>query len=100
MPELTAEADKARMASLSKALLEVRDLLKEANKALTLRVSVVGRAVSNGWEVADIFESLEMGFSENPNVEKARKLAAEKRKNSGKEFNPKRARRDLGINVM
>jgi hypothetical protein len=64
--------------------------LQEADAGLRLRASVIGRAVVDSWEVADVFESLKSGEVEDQSIEKARKMAVEKRKLPPKEEKAKR----------
>jgi hypothetical protein len=92
IPKTDNEDLNKRMEEIEVAMVTAVTKLREADAGLRLRASVIGRAVVDGWEVADVFESLKNGEAEDPSIEKARKLAAEKRKMPSKEAKTKRAR--------
>jgi hypothetical protein len=73
-------------------LIAVRAKLREAEAAMRLRTKVIQQAVTDNWDVADEFELLEKGVAENPNLAKARKNVADKRKKSAEAL-PKPAKR-------
>ena len=74
-------------------LISIRDKMREAEAALRLRAKVVEQAVTDNWDVADEYENLSNGITEDPNLEKARKNVAEKRK---KEQTPPKFKRPRG----
>jgi hypothetical protein len=91
IPKTDNEDLNKRMEEIEVAMTMAVVKLREADAGLRLRASIIGRAVVDGWEVADIFESLKNGEVEDPSIEKARKMAAEKRKLPSKEDKAKRA---------
>jgi hypothetical protein len=92
IPKTDNEDLNKRMEEIEVAMTLAVMKLREADAGLRLRASIIGRAVVDGWEVADVFESLKSGEVEDPSIEKARKMAAEKRKLPPKEEKAKRGR--------
>ena len=76
------EAAAVNLAAMKRTadLIAVRAKLREAEAAMRLRTKVIQQAVTDNWDVADEFELLEKGVAENPNLAKARKNVADKRK--------------------